>query len=90
MSCDETDFEVSLEYYKDHMSSIADLRNLWLDDYNKFAKVYRILSKEYLRKHSLVYIFNSRVTSLAKHIKYRNKIEKSIESPSDFTSMKEY
>jgi len=74
MGCEESDFELSLEYYRNHMSSIADLRSLWLDEDNKFAKIYRILSKEYLRKHSLVYIFNSRVTSLSKHIKYRNKI----------------
>jgi hypothetical protein len=71
---DPVDFETSLEYFKKHISSIADLRSLWVDEENNFSKVYRVLSKEYIRKHSLSYIFNSRVTSVNKHIKYRHKI----------------
>lgn len=37
------------------------LRSLWLEEENPFAKAYRMLSMEYLRKHCLPYIFNSRV-----------------------------
>ena len=72
------------------MRSIPDLRGLWIDEGNRFAKVYRILSKEYLRKHSLPTIFNSKITCLTKHLKYHRKIEQSVEDPANFTNMKDY
>jgi hypothetical protein len=72
------------------LGSIAKLRSLWLDSENRFAKVFRIISKEYLRKHALSYIFNSRVVNITKHVKYRQIIEKGIDRPESFTHMKEY
>lgn len=74
LQIEDGDFETSMKYFNEHMGSIADLRSLWLERNNQFAKAYRILSKEYLRKHSLEYTFNSRVTTVCKHLKYRNKI----------------
>lgn len=47
--------------YKDKINTIAELRSLWIEEENKFAKVLRILSAIYLRKYSLNHIFNSRV-----------------------------
>lgn len=57
-----------------HVCSIAQLQWLWSGHDNPYAKTYRILSLEYLRKHSLAYIFNSRVNIFGKHIKYRSKM----------------
>lgn len=45
---------------------------------------------EYLRKHSLSYIFNSRVENFHKHIKYRYKMAESVSDPRNFTHMKEF
>jgi len=67
---------------------MAKLRSLWIDAENPFARVFRIISKEYLRKHCLGYIFNSRVINIRKHIKYRHIIEKSIAKPESLTHMK--
>jgi hypothetical protein len=74
LGLDEEEFYRAVRYNDHHMGSIAALRGLWMEDGNKFAKVFRILSKQYLRKHSLSYIFNSRISCLLKHMKYRNKI----------------
>ena len=72
------------------MSSIADLRGLWLDSHNRYAKAFRIISKEYMRKHNLGHIFRSKVQYLYKHLKYSNKINYSLEDPINFTNMKDY
>lgn len=63
---------------------------MWTDGDNRFARAFRIFSGEYLRKHSLSYIFNSRVENFHKHIKYRYKIMQSVAAPADFTCMKEF
>jgi hypothetical protein len=72
------------------LNSISQLRGLWTEEENRFAKAYRILSMEYLRKHSLGYIFNSRVNNHYRHIKYRYKIIQSVQHPHTFTCMKEF
>jgi hypothetical protein len=87
------DFAEFMEYYQGmekSFGSMAKLRSLWIDAENPYAKVFRIISKEYVRKHSLAYIFNSRVVNIARHIKYRYIIECSIANPARFTHMKEY
>ena len=45
---------------------------------------------EYLRKRSLGYIYNSRVSKHHKHIKYRNIIMRNMSDPENFTVMKEF
>lgn len=87
---DPEEFAASLASIQDSLKSISQLRSLWTDSENKFAKVYRILSMEYLRKHSLGYIFNSRVNNHSRHIKYRYKIMQSVSNPESFTCMKEF
>ena len=89
-NCDKEEFFESVQHYQQHMGSIADLRNLWIGSSNKFAKVYRIISKHYMRKHSLSGIFNSQITCLYKHLKYVKKISESINDPEHFTNMKDY
>jgi hypothetical protein len=57
------------------------LQWLWSGTDNPFARAYRILSSEYLRKHSLGYIFNSRVNIYSKHLKYRFKMIEGVCNP---------
>jgi hypothetical protein len=64
------------------------MKSLWLEEDNKFHKAFRILSSQYLRKHSLHHIFNSRVNNHALHLKYVRKLIKSIEDPEQFITLK--
>lgn len=84
------EFFDALKELRYNLNTISQLRSIWIDEENRYAKAYRILSLEYLRKHSLSYIFNSRVENFHKHIKYRYKIIKSVSDPLDFTCMKEF
>jgi hypothetical protein len=81
LGVDEKSFMESLEKLGGQLSSIAQLQWLWGDSDNPFGKVYRVLSMEYLRKHSLAYIFNSRVNIHSKHLKYRYKMAESVGNP---------
>lgn len=80
----------TLEKAKRTLNTIRQLRSLWLDEENPFAKAYRVFTIEYLRKHSLSYIFNSRVENFNKHIKYRFKMVESVKDPRNFTHMKDF
>jgi hypothetical protein len=62
-----------IKHKKRKMNSIADLRSLWLPS-NIFSKALRILSHNFLKKHSLEYIFNSRVCNFKGHVKYRERL----------------
>lgn len=73
---------------KRKVNSIADLRSLWLDSENPFAKATRILSNIFLKKYSMSYIFNSRVTNYQGHIKYRYRLIEALREPKQFTSIK--
>lgn len=66
---------------KGKINTIADLRSLWVDEKNPFAKSMRIISIEYLRKYSWGHIFNSRVENYGKHVKYRYKIIEGLKNP---------
>ena len=54
-------FMGSVGKMKKNLNTIMQLRSLWVDEENPFAQAYRTLTMEYLRKHCLPYIFNSRV-----------------------------
>jgi hypothetical protein len=79
----------SVNMMKRKLKSIQQLKSLWLEE-NPFCKAYRIISIEYLRRHSLKYIFNSRVENFGNHIKYRYRIIESVGDPKNFTVMKEF
>ncbi len=83
-------FMRNLRGLRSNLNTISQLRAIWMEEENEFAKAYRILSIEYLRKHSLEYIFNSRVENFYKHIKYRYKVIESVSDPMAFTCMKEF
>lgn len=46
---------------KGKINSISELRSLWIESENKYAKIFRIASNLYLKRYSLEHIFNSRV-----------------------------
>jgi hypothetical protein len=73
---------------KRNINTIADLRELWTT--GKYSREMRILSNLFLRKYSLKYIFNSRVSNYASHIKYRRKLREALKDPNTFTSIKDY
>ena len=75
------DFDRHIQKYKNRISTIADLRSLWMDSCTPFAKALRIISYLYVRRHSFSHIFNSRVENFNKHIKYRYKILQGLEKP---------
>jgi hypothetical protein len=79
---------MSIRQKKKKLNSIADLRSLWLDGENLFAKPIRILSLIFLKRYSLTYIFNSRVTNFQGHIKYRYRMIEALRNPNNFTSIK--
>ena len=72
------------------MFSVSDLRKLWLDDHNKHAKIMRIFSMNFLRKHSCEYIFNSRIKMYDRNLKYRHKIIEGVQNPQGFNMLKDF
>jgi hypothetical protein len=43
-----------------------------------------------MRKHSLKYIFNSRIKNHITHVKYRNKLIDGLKTPESFTNIKDF
>jgi hypothetical protein len=78
----------ALRSRKKYINSIADLRSLWLEEEFEFAKVTRKISLYFLKKVSLKYIFSSRITNHAGHIKYRNRLINVLRFPHEFTCIK--
>ena len=50
----------------------------------------RIISNLFFRKHCLVYIFNSRISNYASHVKYRQTLWSALRNPEQFNHIKEY
>lgn len=73
---------------KKNINTIADLRSLWTE--SRYSQEIRMLSCLFLRKHSLQYIFNSRVSNFASHIKYRAKLREALTDPQGFRNIKDY
>jgi len=77
-----------LNQHKKEITTIADLRSLWID--NPFESVIRTLSCVFLRRYSLNYIFNSRVCNYVSHIKYRQRFLEAIRAPNEFKHIKDF
>ena len=71
-------------------NSIQTLKKMWgYENVNhKVKKCIRILSYVFMRKHSLNYIFNSKVKHYVTHIKYRRRLIEGIENPTAFNHIK--
>lgn len=87
---DYAQFILEMRQRRRRINSIADLRALWLEAENRFAEPTRILSLIFLKKHSLPYIFHSRVTNYEGHIKYRYRLMEALKDPQNFTSIKSF
>jgi hypothetical protein len=75
-----------LKEEKKKINTIADLRRLWTD--GRIGKILRIISNLFFRKHSLHYIFNSRISNFSSHIKYRQSLWMAIRKPEAFNHIK--
>ena len=75
---------------RDRVDTILGLRELWMDQTNRFAKVIRILSNEFLRKRNVSHIFNSKIRTVFRNLKYRKRLLECIIKPEEFTSIKDY
>jgi hypothetical protein len=49
-----------------------------------------VISNLFFRRHALDYIFNSRISNYASHIKYRQTLWKAIAHPNEFSRIKEF
>lgn len=88
MGVDSEQFYDFLQSQSRNINSIADLRWLWTD--NEFSGAVRMLSYEFMRKHSLPYIFRSRIKNYLTHIKYREKFMEGLRKPDSFRNIKDY
>jgi hypothetical protein len=77
-----------LKVEKKRINTIADLRRLWTDE--RIGKAMRIISNLFFRRHSLHYIFNSRISNFASHVKYRQSLWMALRNPEAFNHIKEY
>lgn len=50
----------------------------------------RAISNTFLRRHALNYIFNSKVSNIQTHIKYRIKFLEGLRDPNNFDHIKDY
>jgi hypothetical protein len=82
------DFIEYLNQFKKEITTISDLRALWVD--NPYEETIRTLSGLFLRKYSLHYIFNSRVCNYVSHIKYRQRFLEAIKAPNEFKHIKDF
>ncbi len=77
-----------LKKIKKSINTIADLRYLWTN--YKYAQCMRTISFEFFRKHSLSYIYNSRVEKHTTHLKYRQRLCEAVGNPHNFKNIKPF
>lgn len=73
---------------KKMINTMQDLRGLWTHEV--YGRCLRIISNLFFRRYALDYIFNSRISNYASHIKYRQSLWKAIRNPIDFNRIKEF
>lgn len=81
-------FKNAMRHEKKTINTIADLRRLWTSE--PYCRCLRIISNLFFRKHALDYIFNSRISNYASHVKYRQSLWQALSHPHDFNRIKEY
>jgi hypothetical protein len=74
-----------LRELKRSINTIAELRALWTGE--KGACL-RVISNLFFRQYALEYIFNSRISSYASHIKYRSSLWQALKQPDTFNHIK--
>ena len=79
-------FKNAMRHEKKTINTIADLRRLWTAE--PYCRCLRIISNLFFRRHALDYIFNSRISNYASHIKYRQSLWEAVKHPQDFNHIK--
>ena len=73
------------------MTKIEDLKNMWVDNAeNIYSYPLRVITENFLRKHALSWIFNSRIEDKKAPIKYRMKLREGVRNPENFANLKSY
>lgn len=83
-----TTFMDLIQNYKNQSATIASLRALWTHPI--FGRCLRMLSHLFMQRHSLHYIFNSRVEWKRFHLKHRVRLLDAIGNPEEFYSIREH
>ncbi|KAM3141152.1 hypothetical protein pb186bvf_006757 [Paramecium bursaria] len=82
-----------LKKRKNSMTNIKQLRELWVDagdeKQRRFNKVFRIISQYFLKSQSVCYIYNSRISNIGWHLKYRQNLLRALKEPSNFKQIKD-
>ncbi|CAD8071826.1 unnamed protein product [Paramecium primaurelia] len=80
-----------LKTKKNQMTNIKQLRDLWVDGGKnpEFNKVFRIISQYFLKNQSIAYVYNSRISNTAWHLKYRQNLLRALKEPQNFKFIKD-
>ncbi|CAK86735.1 unnamed protein product (macronuclear) [Paramecium tetraurelia] len=80
-----------LKTKKNQMTNIKQLRDLWVDGGKNpdFNRVFRIISQYFLKNQSVAYVYNSRISNTAWHLKYRQNLLRALKEPDNFKFIKD-
>ncbi|CAK89735.1 unnamed protein product (macronuclear) [Paramecium tetraurelia] len=80
-----------LKNKKNQMTNIKQLRDLWVDNGRnpEFNKVFRIISQYFLKNQAVPYVYNSRISNTAWHLKYRQNLLRALREPENFKFIKD-
>ncbi|CAD8186504.1 unnamed protein product [Paramecium octaurelia] len=84
-------FITLLKNKKNQMTNIKQLRDLWVDTGRnpEFNKVFRIISQYFLKCQAVPYVYNSRISNTAWHLKYRQNLLRAVREPENFKFIKD-
>ncbi|CAD8084145.1 unnamed protein product [Paramecium primaurelia] len=84
-------FIALLKNKKNQMTNIKQLRDLWVDTGRnpEFNKVFRIISQYFLKSQAVPYVYNSRISNTAWHLKYRQNLLRALREPENFKFIKD-
>ncbi|CAD8152300.1 unnamed protein product [Paramecium octaurelia] len=80
-----------LKNKKNQMTNIKQLRDMWVDNGRnpEFNKVFRIISQYFLKNQAVPYVYNSRISNTAWHLKYRQNLLRALREPENFKFIKD-
>ncbi|CAD8093634.1 unnamed protein product [Paramecium sonneborni] len=84
-------FIILLKSKKNQMTNIKQLREIWVDNGKnpEFNKVFRIISQYFLKNQAIPYVYNSRISNTAWHLKYRQNLLRALREPENFKFIKD-
>ncbi|CAD8101067.1 unnamed protein product [Paramecium sonneborni] len=84
-------FIALLKNKKNAMTNIKQLRDLWVENGKnpEFNKMFRIISQYFLKNQAVPYVYNSRISNTAWHLKYRYNLLRALKEPENFKFIKD-